>query len=146
MLVVAEVYFERGASFDQLAYRKAWLSEAIHAGFSIPPRPIRVQWEQEWISVDAAVLREHLVRTPGWRLRFYALVLGSLLFGSVVAGTACAAVPAGLFAFDRSGNAHRRGAFLSHSLAPAMFYGRARVGWIVGAALAVAWYFLAHGF
>lgn len=146
MLIMAEVYFARGASFDQLAYRKAWLNEALHAGFSIPPRPVHVQWGAQWIAVDAVVLRDHLGRIPGWRPRFYALILGSLLFGSAVAGTACAAVPTGLFAFDRSGNVHRRGAFLLHSHVPGIFCGKARMGWIVGAVLALAWYFLAHGF
>jgi hypothetical protein len=144
MLIAAEVYFERGASFDQSAYRKAWLSQILHAGSAIP-RPVHVQWRREWISVDAASLRDHLDRIPGWPVQFFGLVMGCLLFGSAVAGTTCAAVPA-LFGFDRTDDAHRRGAFLLDSRVPAIFCGRFRVAWMLGAGLALGWYFLAEWF
>lgn len=144
VLGAAEVYFECGASFDQSAYRKAWLSQIVHDGFALPPRPVHVEWEQQWMSVDAAALLDHLNRTPGWLLRFSGLVLGSLLFGSAVAGSTCAAL-SNLFGSDRADDAHRRGAFLSDSRVPAIFCGRLRVAWVASAGLALAWHFLAQG-
>ncbi len=144
LLAAAEVYFEAGASFDQSAYRKAWLSQATHHDQASRPPPVRVQWGRgNWIRVDSAALVDQLDRRPGWLPRLYLLLFGSLLFAGLAACTACAAIPR-LFGFDRSDDRHRRGAFLRYSDVPALFRDKLRVGWLVGAGMSLAGYLLAH--
>lgn len=144
LLAAAEVYFEAGASYDQSAYRKAWLSQATHHDPTTRPPPVRVQWGRgNWIRVDSAGLVDQLNHRPGWLPRLYLLLFGSLLFGGLAACTACAARPH-LFGFDCSDDRHRRGAFLQFSTAPALFRDKLRVGWLAGAGLSLAGYLLAH--
>src|SRR5579872_236617 len=101
LLVSADVYFDTGASYDQAAYRKAWVSQAFHSRSAVSAKPIEVEWGgRDWRRVDAGALVSYLNRTPGWLPRFYFLLFGAAVFGSLVACTTCAALP-GFFAFDR---------------------------------------------
>ncbi len=144
LLVSADVYFDVGASYDQTAYRKAWVSQAFHSRSAVSPKPIEVEWGRgNWRQVDAGGLVSYLNRTPGWLPRFYFLVFGALLFGCLAASTACAALP-GFFAFDRSGEFHRRGARLNDLGVPAAFGGRWRAPWLFGALLSLLGYALAY--
>jgi len=143
LLAASELYFDAGASYDQAAYRKAWVSTALHRGAS---SAVRVEWGRgNWRQVDAVALVRSLDRTPGWLPRFGLMLFGAALFGVLMAGTAAAALP-GLFAFDRSGEFHRRGARLRDAEVPAVFRGTWRSAWLAGALLALLGDALAYRF
>ncbi|MBL6748951.1 MAG: type IV secretion system DNA-binding domain-containing protein [Nevskia sp.] len=134
--VAAAFDFEAAATFDQLAYRKAWAYAAFRHALALPGRPIAVQLGRgQWHRVDAGALLDYFRSSPDCRSDLHWLILGCLLIGFVAACTLYAAVP-NLFEIGYQ-RGHRRGARLLPVQLPAVLDERWRQGWLSGAALAL---------
>lgn len=136
-LVAAGLDFEAAASFDQLAYRKAWFCAGLRHAFGLSAKPVDVQLGSSlWSRVDADALLHYLRQAPGWPSALHGLIAGCLGVGFIAACTVYAAVPA---LFEISGEpGHRRGARLLRVQLPAVLDERWRQGWLLGAAVAIA--------